>query len=137
MEAVDLLIQVAPREAYRKTADGTRRYAGVYRQAVAAGVLPARSVDEVQALHAVFDLAVEHGYGAWVLDYVEEVCSDEYCTSNDPVEAYLLDGECVLVGAGAPPAARASIVGPRDGGRRGPPAGSMQPRQAPDRDRHR
>jgi hypothetical protein len=99
MEVVDLLIQLAPREALKKGADGHRRYASVHRQAVAAGVLPSRSVDEVQALHGVFDLAVEHGYGAWVLDYVEEVCSDAYCTSNDPVEAYLLDGECVLVSA--------------------------------------
>jgi hypothetical protein len=100
MEVIDALITIAPRDAYKRTSDGSRRYASVYRQAVAAGLLPARTLDDAATLHAIFDLAVDHGFGSWVLDYVEEVCSDEYCTSNDPVEAYLVDGDCVLVSSG-------------------------------------
>ena len=70
-EVIDTLITIAPREAFKRTSDGTRRYASLYRQAVAAGLLAAKAADDVQALHAVFDLAVDHGFGSWVLDYVE------------------------------------------------------------------
>ncbi len=51
-------------------------------QCRAAGLTGAAAGDDASRLHALFDVALSHGLGSIVVDYVFEVCSDRYYTSR-------------------------------------------------------
>jgi len=54
---------------------------------------------DIDRLHEIFDACVAHGAPRVIAHYVDEVCRDESFVSDDGVEAYLRDGECVLAWA--------------------------------------
>ena len=52
-------------------------------QCQAAGLAaPVDGSNDVALLHAFFDVALQHGLGSVVYDYVVEVAADKYCTSR-------------------------------------------------------
>ena len=51
-------------------------------QCRAAGLTGAAGGNDVARLHALFDVALGHGLGSLVVDYVIEVCSDPFYTSR-------------------------------------------------------
>ncbi len=51
-------------------------------QCRAAGLTGAAASNDVARLHALFDVALGHGLGSLVVDYVVEVCSDRFSTSR-------------------------------------------------------
>ena len=67
----------------------------LYEQCVAARLTTDTALTDVEALEAVFDVALRNGLGCFVLDYVHEVCSSSSLVSSDPVDAALLDGATV------------------------------------------
>lgn len=105
------------------TDDGSRLVQLLFEQTLQEGLTNTDAQGDVECLHALFDVAVSHGLGNVVLDYVVEVCSDPFLTSryvgnsmgpssllfhmspvsqdtkaglcSDPIEATLLDGRCV------------------------------------------
>ena len=110
--ALTALAAANPRELHRRRADGVRLIDGLHEQCRAAGLCPAPAQalqwsvsplappssppsQEEERYFAVFDAALANRLGVWVIDYVELVCADRYLTSNDPLEAWLLDGEFV------------------------------------------
>ena len=72
--------------------------AGISAEPIADASAPTSSVD-IERLHEIFDACVAHGAPSVVSHYVDEVCRDESFVSDDGVEAYLRDGECVLAWA--------------------------------------
>ena len=62
---------------------GKRLLHHVYQQCCISGLIAVpRAEDDVQRLHALFDLAQQHGLASVVVDYILEVCSDETLTSR-------------------------------------------------------
>ncbi|KAK9824980.1 hypothetical protein WJX81_002675 [Elliptochloris bilobata] len=92
---LERLADTPPRELARTGADDRRVLHSLFLQCRAAGLTGAPGSNDVARLHALFDVALGHGLGSLVVDYVVEVCSDRFYTSSDALEAYLLDGECV------------------------------------------
>ena len=62
----------------------------LYAQCRAAGLTGASAGDDASRLHALFDVALSHGLGSIVVDYVCEVCSDRFYTSRCAAPALLL-----------------------------------------------
>ncbi|KAG2433091.1 hypothetical protein HYH02_012794 [Chlamydomonas schloesseri] len=91
------------KELHLKRADGSRILDSLHATCRAANVIPATAPDATpkERYLAVFDAALGGGLGCWILDYVEVVCADRHLTSNDPLEAYLLDGGFVKAWAAA------------------------------------
>lgn len=56
---------------------------------------PACAAD-VERLHEIFDACARAGAPSTATHYVDEVCGDSRIVSDNAVEAYLRDGECVL-----------------------------------------
>lgn len=59
-------------------------------QCRAAGLTGAAASDDVARLHALFDVALGHGLGSLVVDYVIEVCSDRFSTSRSAFQQITL-----------------------------------------------
>lgn len=122
MHALEALAAEPPRNYLERPRGGTSVLQHLYELAASAGLLPEEAVDDVARLHGLFDVALSYGMGSLVCDYIAEVCggvqvppsvprgrrpqglcasnhlqvcSDRLLTSSDPVEAFLLDGECV------------------------------------------
>lgn len=105
--ALAALVAANPRELHRRRADGSRLLDSLYETCRVAGLCPparggagaaagrpGASADE-ERYFLVFDAALQNQLGCWVQDYVEVVCADRHLTSNDPLEAWLLDGDLV------------------------------------------
>lgn len=89
------LAATPPRQYLQRSDAGVSVLQALYQQCVGAGLASEHTSDDIARLHGLWDVALEHGLGSLVLDYVHDVCSDRLLTSSDPVEAFLLDGECV------------------------------------------
>ncbi|KAK9788448.1 hypothetical protein WJX73_004468 [Symbiochloris irregularis] len=89
------LSEVPIAELCRRTADGERPVQSLYDLGTEHGLCSITARDDVERLYSIFDLAVVHGLGSIVLDYVEGVCLDPFCSSSDPLESTLLDGRCI------------------------------------------
>ncbi|MEW5320306.1 MAG: hypothetical protein WDW38_011388 [Sanguina aurantia] len=104
---LQLLIDCDPRELHRKRSDGRRVIDTLHEALISQNLIkdPQWALTSQSGTHAgpptqtaeqqyrdVFDAALEHGLGVWVQDFVELVCGDVTLTSNDPLEAFLLDG---------------------------------------------
>lgn len=92
--ALRLLNSVAPAE-YVQRSEGTRSVRSLYERLRSANITVLQAASDVDALHAVFDVALNKGLGCLILDYIEEVCDSRTMVSSDPVDAMLLDGETV------------------------------------------
>ena len=66
----------------RVAADGLRPLHTLYLGSLDAGLTQIAAKDDVERLYLLFDVAVSHGLGGIILDYVTEVCSDPFCTSR-------------------------------------------------------
>ncbi|GLJ41729.1 hypothetical protein SUGI_0863610 [Cryptomeria japonica] len=53
------------------------------------------SMEDVQQLHSLFDVALDNNLVSLVFHYVIDVCMDESVVSSDPIVAMFLDGEIV------------------------------------------
>jgi hypothetical protein len=98
LDALTALASTPPRQyLQRSEASESSTLQHLYNQCVEAGLLPASAaaIDDITRLHSLFDVALDHGMGSLVLDHVVDVCADRLLTSSDPVQAFLLDGECV------------------------------------------
>jgi hypothetical protein len=85
------------KELHYQRDDGTRNIDALYSSCVRSGLIEAQAgvARETDKYERVFSVALDHMFGCWVIDFVEEVCGDRLLTSNDPTEAQLLDGEFV------------------------------------------
>ena len=62
---------------------GKRLLHHIYQQCCISGLIAVpRAEDDIQRLHALFDLAQQHGLASVIVDYILEVCSDETLTSR-------------------------------------------------------
>lgn len=83
------------KELHLKRADGSRMLDTLYQACRSSGQIPVGAPEHstpTDRYLAVFDAALHSCMGCWILDYVQLVCADRHLTSNDPLEAYLLDG---------------------------------------------
>lgn len=89
------LANTSPKTYLQRSPSGFSHLQDLYQQCIEADLVPAAAVasDDIARLHSLFDVALDHGMGSLVLDYVNEVCADRLLTSSDPVAAFLLDGE--------------------------------------------
>lgn len=85
------LAQIAP-EVYVQKSSGVRTIRSLYQKCRQQKLTTAEAASDVDALHAVFDVALSKGLGCLVLDYVQEVCLNRTLVSSDPIDAALLDG---------------------------------------------
>lgn len=92
--AFNALASIQPAD-YALKANGTRAVRSLYQGLQAAGLSTHAAASDVDALHIVFDVALNKGLGCLILDYIEEVCDSRTMVSSDPVDALLLDGETV------------------------------------------
>lgn len=101
--ALHVLASCNLKELHLKRADGSRILDSLHATCRAAGLIATGTPDGSprDRYLAVFDAALCNDLGCWVLDYVEVVCADRHLTSNDPLEAYLLDGGFVKAWAQA------------------------------------
>ncbi len=62
---------------------GKRLLHHIYQQCCTSGLIAVpRAEDDVQRLHALFDVAQQHGLASVIVDYILEVCSDKTMTSR-------------------------------------------------------
>ena len=137
-DVLHALCQTPPTSYLQRLPTGLTTLQTLYDHAAEAGLVPSSANDDIARLHALFDVALDHGMGSLVRDYVTEVrlslmapmgsssrqspfvrsvaaacrsrslaalcglllprvqvCSNRALTSSDPLEAFLLDGECV------------------------------------------
>ena len=92
--ALQQLASMPPAE-YVQRSDGTRSVRTLYQQLQQANLITSEAASDVEALHAVFNVALNKGLGCLILDYIEEVCDSRTMVSSDPVDALLLDGETI------------------------------------------
>lgn len=92
--ALQDLATIAPAEFVQRS-DGTRSVRSLYQRLQKANLIAHEVASDVEALHAVFDVALNKGLGCLILDYIEEVCDSRTMVSSDPMDAMLLDGETV------------------------------------------
>eukprot|EP00798_Chlamydomonas_sp_ICE-L_P000447 gene447-1848_t len=81
-----------------KRSDGSRNVDLLCDKFLSAGLVPSnlRGSGDVRKVYcAIFDLALSHSFGCWIVDFVIEVCADRHLASDDPLEAQLLDGRLV------------------------------------------
>jgi len=83
------------KELHHRRGDGTRVLDAIYEACSSSGLVKKAATDVRSRYERVFDAALESLMGCWIIDYVEEVCGDRHLTSNDPVDAQLLDGQFV------------------------------------------
>ena len=69
-------------ELPRVAADGVRPVHTLYLEGLGVGLTDTAARDDVECLYRVFDIALAHGLGCVVLDYILEVCSDPAQTSR-------------------------------------------------------
>lgn len=73
MEVLESLAETPPAALLAKQASGQSALRELYGGAAAAGLVPAGASDDIARLHALFDVALDHGLGGLVRDYVAEV----------------------------------------------------------------
>jgi hypothetical protein len=73
VEALEALAATAPTEHLRRSPDGTSKLGQLYGLAAAAGLVPPTAADDIARLHSLFEMALDHGLGGIVLDYIELV----------------------------------------------------------------
>lgn len=88
------VVATAPPTYIHKT-QSVRVVRQLYEQCISARLTTDNALTDVEALEAVFDVALRNGLGCLVLDYVHEVCSSSSLVSSDPIDAALLDGATV------------------------------------------
>mmetsp|Transcript_37648 Transcript_37648/g.89434 ORF Transcript_37648/g.89434 Transcript_37648/m.89434 type:complete len:704 (-) Transcript_37648:227-2338(-) len=89
-----------------RTSSGERGLVSLYKECKAGGLLVGMSVaeyemDDIKRLQTLFSIALDHGLACFVVDYVNEVCHNEYAASSDAYEAHLMDAEMVRGWCGA------------------------------------
>lgn len=94
LAALQQLVDAAPSTYISKT-NGARIVRFLYNSCRSARLTDVEAPTDVSALEAVFDVALRHGLGSLILDYVHEVCMSRTLVSSDPVDAALLDGDTV------------------------------------------
>lgn len=72
-QALRALADARPSSYLRRGPSGQSTLKELYQQAASAGLAPSEVADDVARLHLLFDIAVEHGLGGLVHDYVIEV----------------------------------------------------------------
>ncbi|KAL4434490.1 hypothetical protein ABPG75_000931 [Micractinium tetrahymenae] len=95
LELLEALAETPPRAYLQRAPSEQSVLRELYQQAAETDLAARSAPDDIARLHALFDVALDHGLGGLVRDYLAEVCSDRLLTSSDPVEAFLLDAECV------------------------------------------
>ena len=69
-------------ELCRRSSTGERPVQTLHELGIEGGLCDTVARDDVERLYAVLDLALSHGLGSIILDYVTEVCSDAFCSSR-------------------------------------------------------
>lgn len=73
VEWMEALAATAPTEYLRRSPDGTSKLGQLYGLAADAGLVPPTAADDIARLHSLFEMALDHGLGGIVLDYIELV----------------------------------------------------------------
>lgn len=83
-EALNSLASREPKELLIiQSTTGKRLLHHIYQQCCTSGLIAVpRAEDDIQRLHALFDIAQQHGLASVIVDYILEVCSDETLTSR-------------------------------------------------------
>lgn len=84
IEALSSLASKEPKQLLIKQSNtGKRLLHHIYQQFCTSGLIPVpQAEDDVHRLHALFDVALQHGLASVIIDYVLEVCSDPTLTSR-------------------------------------------------------
>ena len=94
MATLQQLAVTAPAD-YAQKQNGVRVVRRLFENCQNAKLTTAPAPTDVEALRAVFDVALKNGLGCLALDYVQEVCSSSTLLSSDPLSAALLDGATI------------------------------------------
>ena len=83
-EALSSLANRDPKELLMiQSTTGKRLLHHIYQQCCISGLISIpKAEDDVQRLHALFDLAQQYGLASVIVDYILDVCSDETLTSR-------------------------------------------------------
>lgn len=84
MEALSAMAGKEPKHLLIKQSNtGKRLMHHLYQQCCTSGLIPVpTAADDVQRLHALFDLCQRHALGAVIVDYILDVCLDPSLTSR-------------------------------------------------------
>lgn len=83
LEALSSLASKDPKHLLAIQATGKRLLHHTYQQCCTSGLIATpTAADDVQRLHALFDIAIQHGMTSLLVDYILEVCSDAALTSR-------------------------------------------------------
>jgi hypothetical protein len=75
LDVLELIAEQSPKSYLSRRASGQTVLRDLYAQAAEAQLVPPASPnsDDILRLHALFDVALDHGMGGLVLDYIAEV----------------------------------------------------------------
>mmetsp|Transcript_29148 Transcript_29148/g.82179 ORF Transcript_29148/g.82179 Transcript_29148/m.82179 type:complete len:721 (-) Transcript_29148:300-2462(-) len=98
--ALEKLASTQVRDLLAKTHREERRLALLYHECKLAGLVsvfavPSYELDDIKRLHSLFDVALENGMTYVIIDYLNEICHDEYAVSSDALESRLMQPEMV------------------------------------------
>ena len=96
MAALQQLAACNFKELHRKRSDGMRVVDAIYEACRVSSIFSAPAASDLMDRYfAIFDYAMNASFGVWIIDFVMEVVCDKHLTSDDPLEATLLDGSFV------------------------------------------
>lgn len=73
LELLEALAETPPKAFLQRQSGGQSTLRELHAQAAQAGLCPAAANDDIARLHALFDVALDHGMGGIVSDYIAEV----------------------------------------------------------------
>ena len=94
-EVLRSLAAIAPTEWFQHRGQESRVLGQIVRRCVSSHTWVDLKRNETKQLYALFDLVLEHGLGAVIIDFIWEVCANPAMASSDPAEAHLMDWQCL------------------------------------------
>ena len=85
----------APTDYFQYRGQDSRVLGQLVRRCVSTHKWSLLQKDETLQLYALFDLVLDQGLGSVIIDFIWEVCANPAMASSDPVEAYLMDWQCL------------------------------------------
>ncbi len=82
LELFEALAETPPRAYLQRTPSGQSLLRQLYQQAAEADLVARSAPDDIARLHALFDVALDHGLGGLVRDYLTEVGTTGRCSAG-------------------------------------------------------
>lgn len=110
------LAEAAPSTYLKESSSGQTILRDLFQRCASGNLVPAAAVDDIARLHCIFDVALEHGMGHLVHDYLVEVSGTRPCiaclipnmrscpggggalpTPTSALTAFFCAGRCALI----------------------------------------